>query len=133
MNNLSFKKQVGMTLIEVMLALAILGISGLAVMNSASTVLTSQGYLQTKTIAFWVASNRLAELKLEQQWPDESWTHEKKKMARESWYVRYKTVTTGNPNFKALDIEVSKKKDGNAIAYIRTYIAKPANLDKPAQ
>jgi general secretion pathway protein I len=116
-----------------MLALAILGISGLAVMNSASTVLTSQGYLQTKTIAFWVASNRLAELKLEQQWPDESWTHEKKKMARESWYVRYKTVTTGNPNFKALDIEVSKKKDGNAIAYIRTYIAKPANLDKPAQ
>jgi len=127
MNNSRFKKQVGMTLIEVMLALAILGISGLAVMNSASSVLNNQGYMQTKTLAFLVANNRLAELKLEKQWPGENWVHEKQKMARELWYLRYETVKTANPNFKALDIEVSQKKDGNAIAYIRTYLTKPEN------
>ncbi|MCK5819558.1 MAG: type II secretion system minor pseudopilin GspI [Psychromonas sp.] len=125
MNSSSFKKQVGMTLIEVMLALAILGISGLAVMNSASAVLINQGRLQEKTIAFWIASNGLVELKLEKEFPTASWKHETKKMVGKLWYLRYKTVSTANPDFKALDIEVSHKKDGNAIAYLRTYIMKP--------
>ena len=118
-------KQLGMTLLEVMLALVILATAGLAVMRSASSVLTNQGYLQNKTIALWVASNRLVELKLEKKWPATSWKNEKQKMAGVEWFVRYKTVATGDDKFKALDIEVSDSKNGGALAYIRTYISKP--------
>ena len=57
-------RQCGMTLLEVMLALVILAVSGLAVIKSASDALNNQGYLEQKTLALWVASNRLAELKL---------------------------------------------------------------------
>ena len=41
-----------------------------------------------------------------------------------TWFLRYKTVETGDNSFKALDIEVSDVKEGNALAYMRTYIAK---------
>ena len=121
---ITIRKQQGMTLLEVMLALIILATSGLAVMKSASETLNNQAYLQQKTLALWVASNRLVELKLQEQWPSESWKNESEELAGNTWYLRYQTVATGDNNFKALDIEVSTKKEGSPLAYIRTYIAK---------
>ncbi len=114
----------GMTLLEVMLALVILATSGLAVMQAASGALNNQAYLEQKTLALWVASNRLVELKLQEQWPAASWKNETQELAGNTWYLRYQTVSTGDSNFKALDIEVSTEKEGSALAYIRTYIAK---------
>jgi len=124
--NASIKKQRGMTLLEVMLALVILATSGLAVMRSASSALSNQAYLQEKTMALWVASNKLVELKLEKKMPRASWKKEKVKLANEQWYLRYKTVATGDDSFKALDIEVSNKEDGKALAYLRTYLTSKA-------
>ena len=120
----AFKKNVGMTLLEVMLALVILASAGLAVMQAASQSLNNQSYLQQKTFATWIASNRLAELKLEEKWPSSSWVKEEVQFSGATWYLRYQTVATSNSSFKALDIEVSDKKDGKALSYIRTYIAK---------
>lgn len=118
-------KYSGMTLLEVLLALVILATAGLAVMNAASGALNSQAYLQDKTFALWIASNGLAELKLQQSWPSDTWQEETIDFAGRTWYSRYQGVETIDNNFKALDIEVSDKKDGNALAYIRTYIVKP--------
>ena len=118
------RRQRGMTLLEVMLALVILATSGLAVMNSASEALNNQAYLEQKTLALWVASNRLVDLKLQGQWPSASWKYDSEELAGNTWYLRYQTVSTGDSNFKALDIEVSTKKEGSPLAYIRTYIAK---------
>ena len=118
------RRQQGMTLLEVMLALVILATSGLAVMTAASEALNNQAYLQQKTLALWVASNRLVELKLQEQWPSASWKYDSEELAGNLWYLRYQTVQTGDSDFKALDIEVSTKKEGSPLAYIRTYIAK---------
>ena len=118
------KKQQGMTLLEVMLALVIMATSGVAVMNAASGALNNQAQLQNKTFALWVASNQLTELKLKKLWPASSWTKDSTELAGIKWYLRYKTVETGDDDFKALDIEVSDVEDGRALAYLRTYIAK---------
>ena len=120
----SLKKQQGMTLLEVMLALVIMATSGVAVMNAASGALNSQAHLQNKTFALWVASNGLVELKLQEVWPSASWKQDTAEFAGSTWFLRYKTVETGDSSFKALDIEVSDVKDGRALAYLRTYIAK---------
>lgn len=114
----------GMTLLEVMLALVILATAGIAVMQAASKALNNQTYLQEKTFAIWIASNRIAELRLEGQWPKASWTQNEVQFADVTWYWRYQSVATADPSFVALDVEVSDEKDGRAIAYIRTYIAK---------
>jgi general secretion pathway protein I len=122
---LSSNKSKGMTLLEVLLALVILATAGLAVMNAASGALNNQAYLQDKTFALWIASNGLAELKLQKQWPGAAWREESIEFAGGTWYSRYQSVATGDNNFKALDIEVSNQKEGKALAYIRTYIVKP--------
>ena len=119
------KRNKGMTLLEVMLALVILATSGLAVMQAASQALNNQSYLQQKTFAMWIASNRIAELKLQKTWPSLSWKNEEIEFANVKWYWRYQGVATANVNFIALDVEVSDKKNGKALAYMRTYIAKP--------
>ena len=123
--NNGIKKEQGMTLLEVMLALVILASAGIAVMQAASQSLSNQSYLQQKTFAMWVASNRLAELKLQQQWPELDWRREEVEFADTKWYLRFQGVATSNANFRALDVEVSDQKDGQALGYIRTYIAKP--------
>lgn len=119
------RSQLGMTLLEVMLALVILATAGIAVMQAASKALNNQSYLQEKTFALWVASNRMAELRLQEEWPKASWTRDEIQFAGVTWYWRYKSVATADPSFVALDLEVSDEKDGRAIAYLRTYIAKP--------
>lgn len=119
------KKQCGMTLLEVLLALVIMATSGVAVMNAASGALNNQSHLQNKSFALWVASNGLTELKLKKIWPSSSWQYNTAELADTTWYLRYKGVETGDSDFKALDIEVSDVKDGPALAYMRTYIAKP--------
>jgi general secretion pathway protein I len=125
MNNFrSLKKQQGMTLLEVMLALVIMATSGVAVMNAASGAINGQAYLQNKTFALWVASNQLTELKLKKVWPASSWTKDSTELGGVKWYLQYKTVETGDDDFKALDIEVSDSEGGRALAYLRTYIAK---------
>jgi general secretion pathway protein I len=118
-----FKKQSGMTLLEVMLALVIMATSGVAVMNAASGALNNQAHLQNKTLALWVASNGLTELKLQQVWPSSSWKYDTAEFAGSTWYIRYQSVSTGDSSFTALDIEVSDVEKGRALAYLRTYIA----------
>ena len=118
------KKQRGMTLLEVMLALVIMATAGVAVMNAASGALNSQAHLENKTLALWIASNRLTELKLQEVWPSSSWRNDTEEFAGTTWYLRYQSVETGDNDFKALDIEVSDVKEGRALAYLRTYIAK---------
>ena len=118
------RRQWGITLLEVMLALVILAVSGLSVMKAASEALNNQAYLEQKTLALWVASNRLVELRLEEDWPGASWEKDSEELGGITWYLRYKIIATGNEDFKALDIEVSSEEEGRALAYIRTYIAK---------
>lgn len=115
--------QGGMTLLEVLVALVILSLSGLAVMNTASEALRNQAHLEQKTIALWAASNQLVELKLTGSKLPAAWKDTEQDLGGKTWYLRYKTESTVNDGFKALDIEASEKKGGNALAYIRTYIA----------
>lgn len=123
--NRSLKDKRGMTLLEVMLALVILASAGIAVMQAASQALNNQSYLQQKTFAMWIASNRLAELQLEKKWPAASWTESEIEFSGVKWYWRYQAVSTGDSGFTAMDVEVSDEKEGRALAYLRTYIAKP--------
>ncbi|MGC3836488.1 type II secretion system minor pseudopilin GspI [Moritella viscosa] len=65
-------KQAGMTLLEVMVAMAVFGTAGLAVMKVATENLSSLAYLEEKTFANWVAANTLTELKLTKKIPGKS-------------------------------------------------------------
>lgn len=113
----------GMTLLEVMVALAVFAIAGLAAMKTASEHLSALNYLEEKTLATWVVENQLVQQKLEKKWPGDSWVEGEEQLAGQTWYWRYRGVATSDNNFKALDMEVrTEAKSASPVAMLRTYI-----------
>ena len=59
----------GFTLIEVMVALVVIALGMLGVIQAVSQTASNSGYLRDKTIAHWVAMNRLTEVRLQKAAP----------------------------------------------------------------
>ncbi len=115
----------GMTLLEVMVALAIFAVAGIAVMSSVSQQLVGLTALEEKTIATWVADNRQVEVKLRKNWPGLSWTNGKEEMAGQTWYWRWRGVETQDSSFRALEVEVrSEEKAKDPRVTLRTYVSR---------
>lgn len=115
----------GMTLLEVMVALAIFAVAGIAVMSSVSQQLVGLTALEEKTIATWVADNQLVEVKLRKNWPGLSWTNGKEEMAGQTWYWRWRGVETQDASFRALDVEVrNEEKAKDPRVTLRTYVSR---------
>lgn len=115
----------GMTLLEVMVALAIFAVAGIAVMSSVSQQLVGLTALEEKTIATWVADNRQVEVKLRKNWPGLSWTNGKEEMAGQTWYWRWRGVETQDASFRALDVEVrNEEKAKDPRVTLRTYVSR---------
>ena len=66
------KAMLGFTLIEVMLAMAVFAIAGVALLSAASNNARNIGHLESIMFANWVASNQLVEISLATQWPQKT-------------------------------------------------------------
>ncbi|HBC57155.1 MAG TPA: type II secretion system protein GspI [Gammaproteobacteria bacterium] len=79
----------GFTLIEVLVALAIVAVALAAVLNSSSAHTRNLTYLKEKTLAHWVASNQLMEAELSANgWPAVGVSTGNEELAGHSWYWR---------------------------------------------
>lgn len=58
----------GFTLVEVLVAVAVLGIAMAAVIKATAENGANASYLRDKTFAHWIASNKLAEMQLSGFW-----------------------------------------------------------------
>ena len=85
------KKQAGMTLIEVMVALAVFALAGLAMMQATLQQTRQLGRMEEKTLAGWLADNQLVQLRLENRWPALSWSETTVQAAGVSWHIRWQT------------------------------------------
>lgn len=107
----------GFTLVEVMVALAVVAVALPALLLTLSQQLDGLRYLEDRTHAQWVAANRLAELRLvvrakgSLQTGRVSGTEE---MAGRSWYWWSEGVETEVPGFFRYEIVVSDQEDGEA-------------------
>jgi len=115
----------GFTLLEVMVAMAVFAVAGLAVMKSAGEQVLGLGLLEEKTFANWVANNQLVQLRLERRWPGPAWTQGQETLAGHTWHWRWHGVETGDDRFRALDVEVrAQSEDASPRASLRTYVAR---------
>lgn len=101
------KNMLGLTLIEVLIALAIIGIALTAVIKSTSQNIRGTSYLQNKTIAMWVAQQVLNEarvgvLKLD---GDEKQKQSTEMLGHE-WYWQASQEETPNKNIKKITVNV---------------------------
>ena len=118
--------QRGMVLLEILVALVILAVTGSAVIRLAAQQLTILGQLKATLYAGWVADNQLVQLRLETRGPALSWSDTTVEAAGTRWFVRWQGVETALPQLRALDVEVRRQKSDPApLATLRTWVTPP--------
>jgi general secretion pathway protein I len=119
------KFSLGFTLIEVMLAMAIFSIAGIALLSAADNNFKNLSHLESKVLANWVASNQLVAVTLAEEWPPKNNKKGKVEMAGQEWFWLQKVIKTENKNMRSVVIEVRNKEDQKlAITSMVTYLSK---------
>lgn len=103
----------GFTLIEVMVALAIIAIALSAVSRSLGLTVSNQSHLESRVIATWLAENAIIEHQVLN-------TQQEKKisetMLNREWEIEFATESTFIPEIYKLSVTVSEKDSETASA-----------------
>lgn len=97
----------GITLLEVVVALAVLAVVLGAAIAVVARAAETQGALEQRTLAHWVATNRLAEVLLEPEGISQDSGIEM--MQRQLWQWRVREEATGNPRLRRVIVSVSRQ------------------------
>lgn len=113
----SFRQQSGFTLIEVMVALAILAVVAVAASRASSAYLSSVEVLRTRTLAHFVAQNAAADLRIQQTPLSANRTQAISSQGRD-WQVVMTVGNTLSPALKQVNISVAPVVDGQTKAVV---------------
>ena len=112
----------GFTLIEVLVALAIVAIGMSAVLSALSSSADTVSYLRDKTFAQWVALNKIATLRISGQQPPTGNTNGDTDYAGRSWHWRQAVVATEVRGVVRIDVSVrpAEVKGGDDNGWVTT-------------
>ena len=96
----------GFTLIEVLVALAIVAIGMAAVLGTLTSSANTISYLRDKTFAQWVALNQIATLRISGQMTATGNSDGNIDFAGRSWHWRREVTTTQVPGVVRIDVKV---------------------------
>lgn len=118
----------GFTLLEVMVALAVIALALAAGTSAISGNIRNASGLQQRTYAHWVAMNKLAEMQLANQWPAIKTTRGSSLMARQEWY--WSTSVTKTPDefdlIRKVDVMVRLDEDDESpLISLTGYVGRP--------
>jgi general secretion pathway protein I len=114
----------GFTLIEILVAVAILAIA-LAATTRAAGVATD-GALETRhrLLATWAAENRVAELRARRTYPNTGSTQYSAEQAGLALTVIEEVSNTPNPTIRRVDLSVADARDpGRVLTKLTAYVA----------
>jgi len=122
------KKNRGFTLLEVLIALGVLGIALGAITQSVGSTISNVSYLRDKTFAHWVGMNRIAELRSNAKWPSVGSSDGSEVMGEHEWHWKEKVspLSAEFKNLRRIEIEVrTERNDKQALISLMTVIGKP--------
>jgi general secretion pathway protein I len=118
------KKSLGFTLIEVMLAMAVFSIAGIALLSAATNNTRNIGYLEDKMFANWVAANQLVTNNLVAKWPPKNNVKGDVELAGRLWFWKQKVIKTTDKGMRAIVMEIRLKADDKLpISSLTTYVS----------
>ncbi|MGQ0384462.1 MAG: type II secretion system minor pseudopilin GspI [Gammaproteobacteria bacterium] len=124
----------GFTLIEVVVALAIVGVGMFAVFKTIGDTAHNVGYLRDRTLAAWIADNRITELRLSGQLPSIDETAGEVEMAGRRWSYLVKVSQTPVEGMRRVDVSVRREGDAEdtAIASLAGFVGETAAGSAPS-
>lgn len=105
----------GFTLVEVLVAVAIVAIALAAGSRAAGTLLGNAQRLSDVTLAQWCAGNALAGLKLSRQYPDLGTSTASCSQLGRQFTNALKVQATLNPSFRRIDVTVTDETGQNLV------------------
>lgn len=96
----------GFTLIEVVVALLVVSLGMLGVIQAVSQTASNGGYLRDKTLAHWVAMNRLTEVRLQKTAPSVDKSSDEVEMGGRRWKWTMEVTQTPVETIRRIDISV---------------------------
>jgi len=124
---LNLKAAKGFTLLEVLIALSVLAIALGAIIQSVAATTNNVGYLRDRTLAHWVAMNKVVELQVgTNDWPPLGNTDGTYELANYEWYWKVSVVEAGIKDVRRLEVEVRRDRDGKqALSSLIALVGKP--------
>lgn len=101
----------GFTLLEVLVALAVIALALAAAIKTSAESASNTNYLRDRTMAQWVATDRLREMQALEVWgtgKDEG----RRELAGRTWYWRTEITNTPVANMRRVEVTVYDSKDG---------------------
>lgn len=120
-------RPLGFSLIEVLVAVAILATGLIAASRAALVATNDQGVLRDRTLARWVAHNVLAEIRLQpQQAVAGTQVTRQSQQAGVTFVAVAKVTATPSPVFSRVEVTVARADgDGHALAHAVGFSARP--------
>jgi general secretion pathway protein I len=122
------KRGLGFTLIEVMVALAVFSVVSVALVKNTSTSLRLSGMIEDRTIAWWLAENKMTSLRMlprtDDSYPNSGTSREVVEMDDTSWDVETTVETTENDYVRRIVISVYRENQEDARARLVGFLGR---------
>lgn len=120
------RRRAGFTLIEVLVALAIIAIALLAALRAAGQGTINVGELRARLLAGWVAENLLAEHRARGDWLPLGIQRGKQRQAGIEFAWREEVIATPNSAFRRVEVFVfSAPEESRALAHFTGFLVQP--------
>jgi general secretion pathway protein I len=116
----------GFTLVEVLVALAIVSIALLAALRAAAQGTSAVSELRLRLLAGWVAENRLAEHRARGDWLPLGIGRGRQSQGGLELIWREEVIATPNPAFRRVDVFVAAPaEESRALAHLTGFVVLP--------
>jgi general secretion pathway protein I len=124
----------GFTLIEVVVALAILGIGMLAVFKTIGDTVHNVDELRDRSLAEWIADNRITEVRVSGEMPSVEETAGEVEFAGRQWHWMSKVSQTQVQGMRRIDVSVRRDEDpeGGSLVTLSGFVGATATAAPPS-